>query len=445
MQFESLGAGKASAAAKLCRDLQARITVFEGSVRSGKTITSLVAWLDIARNAPPGGLLMAGRTERTLKRNVIEPLQEMIGSSRCVHNIGTGELNLLGRKIFLSSANDERSATKIAGLTLAGAYCDEMTLMPESFFRMLTSRLSVPGARLVGTTNPDSPLHWLKAAYLDRPRVHLTQAGDLLLSQDEDPLDLARLSFILADNPHLPPDYIKALTLEYSGLWYRRYILGEWVVAEGSVYDMFDPDRHVVDVLPVIKRWLCCSVDYGTTNPFDAILIGLGVDRRLYAIAEWRWDSAARHRQLTDMEYSAKLGEWLGSVRHPGSQLHGVTPERIVLDPSATSFRAQLFHDRYQPHLADNEVLDGIRQVSSLLASGRLLIHSSCKYLIDELQSYSWDPKAAARGEDAPIKVNDHSSDALRYGIYTTRQIWRNLIIPPEAPTSYQDTFGVPL
>jgi PBSX family phage terminase large subunit len=434
--------GKQREAVRLCTS---RINIFEGSVRSAKTVSSLLAWLKFVRTAPPGNLLMAAKTGDTLKRNVIDLLTEMLGPARCVFNIGTRELLLLGRKVYVGSANDERSAAKLAGLTLLGAYCDELSTWPESYFRMLGTRLSEPSARLYGTTNPDSPMCWLKTGYLDRAKVHLTRDGQVLVSDDPDALDLARLSFVLADNPHLSPEYVKALSAEYTGLWRKRYVEGLWVIAEGAIYDMFDVDKHVVDVCPVIKRWICCSIDYGTTNPFDAILIGVGIDRRLYAVAEWRWDSSARRRQLTDLEYSVKLREWLASVRFPGSMLHGVTPERIVVDPSAASFRVQLFQDRMQPVLADNEVLDGIRLVSSLLSSGRLLIHKSCTNLIDEMQSYCWDEKAAAKGQDAPVKVNDHSADSLRYGIATTRSVWRNLIVPAEAPPNYEETFGVAL
>src|SRR5690606_4293976 len=137
------------------------------------------------------------------------------------------------------------------GMTLAGAYGDEVTLWPESFFTMLLSRLSVPGAQFFGTTNPDSPGHWLKKRYLDRA----------------DELSLRRFRFTLADNPALDPAYVEALKREYTGLWYRRYILGEWVAAEGAIYDMFDPDRHVARELPEILHWWV-GVDYGTTNPF---------------------------------------------------------------------------------------------------------------------------------------------------------------------------------
>jgi PBSX family phage terminase large subunit len=265
------------------------------------------------------------------------------------------------------------------------------------------------------------------------------------VKRNPDGLDLARFSFRLADNPHLPPAYVESLRREFTGLWRKRMIEGLWVVAEGAVYDMFDEDKHVVAECPVIKRWVACSVDYGVTNPFDAILIGVGTDRRLYAVAEWRWDSRARRRQLSDAEYSVKLREWLASVQFPGSQLRGVTPEMIVVDPSAASFRVQLFQDRLRPVAADNEVLDGIRLVSSLLATDRLRIHRSCKYLIEELQGYSWDEKAAAKGDDTPLKLHDHSVDSLRYGIMTTRSIWRNLIRPAETPRNYQDAFGLPL
>jgi PBSX family phage terminase large subunit len=424
----------------------ARQCVWEGSVRSSKTISSLVAWVRLTRQGPRGNLLMTGKTERTLKRNIIDPLTEMLGKRRCAYNQGAGELMLCGRRVYVAGANDERAQEKIKGLTLCGAYADEISTMPESYYRMLLTRLSEEGAQLFGTTNPEGPAHWLKTEFLDKAAVWLDHDGQLIRTErGPDVLDLARFSFRLEDNPHLPPAYVESLWQEFTGLWRKRLIEGLWVVAEGAVYDMFDTERHVVDELPVIKRYICASVDYGVTNPFHALLIGLGADRRLYVVSEWRWDSRARRRQLTDVEYSAKLSEWLASVRHPGSALYGVTPERIVVDPSAASFRVQLFRDRRQPVAADNEVLDGIRCVASLLGTGRLKIHRSCTHLISEMQGYSWDEKAAARGEDAPIKKDDHGPDTLRYGLFSTRSVWRNLILPPEPPPNYQDHFGVPM
>jgi PBSX family phage terminase large subunit len=424
------------------RMADARSNIWEGSVRSSKTISSLVAWIKFVRSGPEGNLLMSGRTERTLKRNIIDILTEMLGPARCRYNQGAGEVMLCGRRVYVAGANDDRAQDKIKGLTLAGAYVDEVSTVPQSFYVMLLTRLSVEGARLFGTTNPEGPAHWLKQDYLDKASVWLDHDGTV---KRADGLDLARFSFRLRDNPHLPPAYIEALAAEFTGLWRKRLIEGLWVVAEGAVYDMFDTERHVVDVCPVIKRWVCCAIDYGTTNPFHALLIGVGIDRRLHVVSEFRWDSRTRHRQLSDAEYSAKLREWLASVQFPGSQLHGVTPELVVVDPSAASFRVQLFQDRLRPVMADNEVLDGIRTVSSLMSSDRLSIHRSCRHLIDELQGYCWDEKAAKKGDDAPLKQDDHGVDALRYGIATTRSVWRNMLRPPEVPPNYQDTFGVDL
>lgn len=419
----------------------ARLNIWEGSVRSSKTISSLIAWLTFVRTGPPGNLLMAGKTERTLKRNIIDPLTEMLGPARCRLVQGSGELWLLGRRVYLAGANDERAQERIRGLTLAGCYVDEISTIPQSFWSMLLSRLSVEGARLYGTSNPDSPAHWLKAEFLDRAAVWLGQDGHVDYS--EDGLDLARFSFRLSDNQHLGAAYVRSLELEFVGLWRKRFIEGLWVAAEGAVYDMFDEQRHVVDVVPVIRKWLCCSIDYGTVNPLHALLLGLGVDRRLYVVAEWRWDSRQRHRQLTDAEYSAKLREWLAAVKFPGSQLYGVSPERFIVDPSAASFIRQLHSDHLSVMGADNAVLDGIRLTASLLGSRRLLISRSCKALIGELSSYVWDDAARLRGEDKPLKMNDHGADALRYGLRTTHQLWRGLIIPPEKERPYEEYFDM--
>ena len=422
-------AGKALQAV---RAAEHRLNIFEGSVRSGKTVASLLAFLCFLRSGPEGNLLLAGKTERTLKRNIVDPLTEMLGPTRIRYQGGAGELVLLGRRIYLAGANDERAQEKIRGLTLAGAYADELSTFPASFFAMLLSRLSLPGARLFATTNPDAPSHWLLADYLRRAAVHIAGDGRRLESENPEALDLLRVSFRLADNPHLPADYIAAICREYVGLWQRRFIDGEWVAAEGAIYDMLDltPDGpHVVSVLPQLRAFWC-AIDYGTANPFHALLIGLGDDERLYVAREWRWDARAKHRQLTDAEYAQRLRVWLEGGAEGLYCLSGspapVPIERIVLDPSAASFRAQLQRDGFGwARQADNEVLDGIRATASLLAAGRLRIHESCEHLLREFSGYVWDPKATERGEDAPLKVDDHGADALRYFVASTRVVWR--------------------
>ncbi|MBK3563213.1 MULTISPECIES: PBSX family phage terminase large subunit [unclassified Streptomyces] len=405
----------------------ARGNLWEGAVRSSKTISSIMVWLRYIRTGPPGALLMVGKTERTLKRNIIDVIVAMVGVKRCKFKAGAGEVVIFGRTIYVAGANDERAADKIKGMTLAGAYCDEVTTFPESFFSMLGTRLSVEGSQWFGTTNPEGPNHWLKKKFLDRARLHVQRDGTEVTSEDPKALDLHRFSFSLHDNPYLPPAYVANLKLEYQGLFYRRFVLGEWCLAEGVVYDMFDETKHVVDVIPEVRHWMCVGLDYGTINPFAALLVGIGVDDRLYVASEYRHDSRAERRQLTDAQYSLAVRQWLATYKHQGQE--GVHPQWIFVDPSAASFMTQLWSDGVQGVAkANNEVKDGIRSVSVALGSDLLYVHRSCAGLLTELPSYAWDEKAAAAGDDKPLKVDDHSVDALRYGLHSTAHEWRHLV-----------------
>jgi PBSX family phage terminase large subunit len=397
-----------------------QIALWSGAVSSGKTIASLIAFLIALDAAPTHGLVViAGKTRETIERNLLEPLQsvELFGQlAKAVHHTrGATTATILGRTVHLIGANDVRAEDRIRGATIALAYADEATLLPRGFWMMLLSRLRVPGAKLYATTNPDGPAHWLR-------RDFSLRAADVGLRQ---------WHFTLDDNPSLDPAYVARLKRQYVGLWYRRFILGEWCLAEGAVYDMWDPARHVVKELPVIDRWLSTGIDYGTTNPFAALILGLGHPeqdgtRRLYLTHEWRWDSKQRRRALTDVEYSEKFRGWLGELPHPHAPAaKGIWPEWTVVDPSAASFVQQLHRDGLTPTLARNDVLDGIRTLSSLLARDLLKVHESCEGFISEVPGYSWDPDKAEKGEDAPIKAADHSLDGGRYGIHTTEALWR--------------------
>jgi PBSX family phage terminase large subunit len=397
------------------RESSARINLWHGSVRSGKTVASLLAFLFSVRRAPSTGLiLICGRSLQTIERNIIEPLQDPLifgdVAADVRHTRGATTASILGRTVHLIGASDARAEGRLRGLTASVAYVDEATLVPEAFWTQLLARLSVPGAKLIATTNPDSPRHWLKLGYLDRAEQ----------------LDMRAWHFRLDDNPALSPAYVAALSAEYVALWRRRMILGEWVVAEGAIYDMWEEQQHVVAELPpMLRHWV--GVDYGTTNPFAALLLGLGDDGRLYVMSEWRHDSRAAHRQMTDAQYSAAVRAWLAA--------HRVEPEWTFVDPSAASFSAQLWTDGHPGVTrARNDVLDGIRSVSVALDSGLLRVHRSCTGLLSELPGYAWSPEASERGEDKPIKQNDHSADALRYVIHSTAHEWRHQI--PTPPTS---------
>ena len=199
-----------------------RINLLEGSVRSGKTWISMIMWGFWVASAPENGAyLMAGKTLTTMRRNVLEPMCGLFGSC-FTYSLSKKEGRLFGRKIYLEGASNAQAESKIRGMTLNGAYCDELSLFPEDFFAMLLSRLSVSGAKLIATTNPDNPGHWLKRNYLDN-----------------DALDLLDLKFTLDDNPFLPAEYVRALKTEYTGVFYDRFILGNWTAAEGRIYEDF--------------------------------------------------------------------------------------------------------------------------------------------------------------------------------------------------------------
>lgn len=396
-------------------DAVARLNIWEGAIRSGKTIGSILAWLLYVKTAPPGPLAMIGKTRDTVTRNVLDVIADLKPGA-ISYTRGATVCRILGRLVHVIGANDARAETRIRGLTLAGAYVDEITVLPEGFWVQLLGRLSVPGAKLFGTTNPDSPSHWLRKKYLQR-------AGEL---------NLATWHFVLHDNPGLTQEYKDGLAAEFTGLWYKRFILGLWVAAEGAIYDMLDEDKHCIPA-PDSKFWRrgWIGVDYGTSNPTHAVFIVLTApvvvgDRivtpeRLHVISEWRHDGRAAG-QLTDSQISARLAKWAAPLIE---QLP--TAPVTVLDPSAASLRAQMRSDGW-PGLraADNRVDVGIRASASLFAGGRLVVdQNACPFLWDELCGYVWDDTALARGEEKPVKDNDHGPDGERYGVMAARSVWR--------------------
>jgi PBSX family phage terminase large subunit len=391
-----------------------RINLWEGAVSSGKTIASAWAWmLFVPTASTTGELVMIGKTRDSLYRNVLQPLMnpEIFGelAAQVDYTPGAPTCRIFGRLVHVIGANDIKAENKIRGMTCAGAYVDEATLLPEVFWEMLRTRMRVVGARVYASTNPDSPTHWLKARNIDDPERRAA---------------MKVFSFTLDDNVHLDPEYVSDIKRSNVGLFYKRFVLGQWVAAQGAIYDMFDASTQVVDILPQIRRWISVGIDYGATNPTHAVLIGLGEDRRLYVASEYRYKKDSGSLSLTQAEASRRVVGWLDNVPQHGR----VRPSYVIVDPSAASFVSQLRQDGLNPTAADNSVIDGIRLVSNLLANHQLLIHSSCRELLKEMDSYTWDPKAALDGQDAPLKQNDHGMDALRYALKTTQLLWRNQI-----------------
>lgn len=402
------------------------IEAYEGAVRSGKTITTLIDWARFVRTGPAGALAMCGRTERTVINNLILPMQEMFGKHRVKINYGTGVVTIFGRPVYLYGANNEQSRTKIQGATLAGAYVDECSTVPESFFNMLYTRLSVPGAKLWLTANPEGPGHWLKKKWLDKARLWIKGDGTIVQNASSGALDLHRYTFLLDDNVTLTPEYVERTKRSYSGMFRRRFINAEWVAAEGSIYERFDEQKHVIPWAdtPQIARVLAAGIDYGTTNPTSCLLLGITAEPapRLIFLDEYRHDPATGGK-LTDAEQSKRIRDFLDRSHHPAQALPPAP--YTVIDPAAASLKVQLHHDGHRGIWdATNDVLPGIKLMSSLIATDQLLITDRCTGLISELPGYVWDDKKTEKGIDAPVKQNDHSVDAARYALYTTQGLW---------------------
>ena len=378
------------------KDELKRINLLEGSVSSGKTWVSLILWAFWVATMPQDKLyLMCAKSLTTLKRNCLILLQELVGERNFVFSIPAKEGYLFGRRVLFEGANDARAESKIRGMTLQGAYCDELTQFPEDFFAMLLSRLRVPSAKLIATTNPDTPNHWLMERYIKRA----------------DELDFLDVKFTIDDNTELPQDYVENIKKEYTGVFYERFILGNWVVAEGLVYPMFNPGIHLISERGGPGTYYI-SVDYGTINP-----TAMGLWRLCNGTAimerEYYHNSRETHQQKTDEEYYQDLEKFAGD-----------TPiQRIIIDPSAASFKECIRrHKKFNIMDADNSVLDGIRFTGTLISQEKVKIHESCKNTIKEFSAYLWDDKS---GEDKVIKENDHSMDQMRYFCQTLRHKFR--------------------
>lgn len=401
----------------------ARVNVWSGAIRSGKTWASSLRWLFFVMNAPKGGeLVMVGRTRDSLARNVIAPMQDpnIFGplADQVKYSPGSPYAFIFGQRVYVMGASDSKAEKAIRGMTLAGAYVDEVTILSEEFFTQLLGRMSVPQAQCFITTNPDNPSHWFKKVYLDR-----IGPGEGQL------VNWKAWYFTLADNPSLTRGYKASLEAEFTGLFYKRFILGQWVAAEGAVYDMWDPGTHVVreENMPDMVQYFGVGIDYGTTNPTSAILLGLGEDDRLYAVDEWRYAPSSKEMRKTDAQLSQGIRDWMDQPHDRVQQMLGtnISDVPVIVDPAAASFRVQMMQDGVHTHAANNDVLYGIRTLTSLLSTDKFKVSERCTGLIEEFPGYTWDPKATDEGLDQVLKSADHGLDALRYVCVTTENRWR--------------------
>lgn len=377
-----------------------RLNILSGSVRAGKTWITLVAWAIWVGQMPiEKDYLMVGVTLDTLDNNCLRLLQELVGEANFKYSARAKVGYLFGRRIRLEGANDNRSERKIRGSTIQGAYVDEITRIDRGFWTMLLSRLSEPDAKLFGSTNPDSPNHWLKVEYLDRVEE----------------LDLYWDKFTIDQNTFLDPEYVKQIKAEYTGVFYKRYIEGEFAVAEGIIYPEYE--TALCEPFNAAFSDYVLSIDYGTQNAFAALLWA-SKDGIWYCIREYYYSGRDTGKQLTDEEYAVALETHFNDVieakKARGDKL------RAIIDPSAASFITALKKRDYKYKVvpADNAVLDGIRETGTAIYTGKIKVFNTCKCMIKEFQSYAWQPNAT---EDTPIKENDHAMDSCRYFVKTMK------------------------
>lgn len=378
-----------------------RWNIKSGAVRSGKSFVDTICVIPeriIERRGLSGLNVILGVSKSTIERNVLQPMREIYGFKR-IGNINSENIAVLfGEKVYCLGAEKISQVAKVQGASFKYCYGDEVAKWNEEVFEMVKSRLDKEYSCFDGSLNPENPTHWLKR-FIDSD-------ADIYLQE-----------YTLFDNPHLPKDFVESLCKEYAGtVYYDRLVMGKWTRAEGLIYQSFTDANVYNDVTRPIALYnqsvRVISCDYGTTNPcvfLDTYDDGdtVWVDR------EYRWDSRSNEAkrtgnpQKTDAQYADDMVQFMGTE-----------PEQIcsiIVDPSAASFIAELRGRCLIVTPGDNEVLDGIRTVSSLFARKKIMIHERCEGLIDELHSYVWDDKVV--GIDKPVKEKDHAPDALRYRI----------------------------
>lgn len=388
--------------------------IADGAIRSGKTLSMALSFMIWSMESfSDQNFALCGKTIGSFRRNVLFSLKLML-TSRGYRWKDHRADNLLevSRKgktnyYYIYGGKDERSQDLIQGITLAGILFDEVALMPESFVNQATGRCSVEGSKMWFNCNPEGPAHWFKVRWIDYSVGYLDEAAaEKAKAEGKELKNLLYLHFTMDDNLSLAESIKTRYRSMYSGVFFRRFIEGLWVAAEGVIYDMFDADKHVIATVGVVsstKRYV--SVDYGTQNPTVYLLWEQREDGGWHCCREYYHSGRETARQKTDAEYSAELIHWLGDT----------FADQLIVDPSAASFIAQLKRDGFRVKPAKNAVLDGIRLVASLLTQGRISFSPDCEQTIREFGAYVWDNRAADRGEDKPLKDNDHCMDAMRY------------------------------
>jgi PBSX family phage terminase large subunit len=387
--------------------------ICDGAVRSGKTVSEALSFVLWSMSTFDGkNFALCGKTVGGLRRNVIGPLKQMLKSTGyviedarnegclCIGAIDKETKKKVTNYYYIFGGKDESSQDLIQGITLAGVFFDEVALMPQSFVNQATARCSVEGAKFWFSCNPNSPFHWFKKEWINK----VTEKKVLYLH------------FTMDDNPSLSEEVKNRYKALYTGVFYKRYILGLWVAADGIVYPMFDPDIHAIELR---RNWTRIFVagDFGIQNATTFGIFGYyAPERRYHQIASY-YHSGRDEGQKTTKEYADDLKKFLAD--------NLVMPEYVVLDPSAAPMIVELRKDPYFARHgidilpAKNRVDLGIQVVSFLLNERKFTLDPSCIKDIEEFTTYAWDSDKLDKGVEEVIKIDDHAMDKIRYAIMT--------------------------
>lgn len=414
--------------AEYIRNANHRWNVACGAVRSGKSycqISYCIPMRVVERRDKRGLKLILGATRDNIERNILQPMRDIYGDSVATSINSKNYCKIMGQKVYCIGADNVRQVAKIRGSEVAYCAIDEATDINKEVFEMLKSRLSLPWSCCDATTNPSNPNHYFK---------------EFLDSADRG-VDIYCQNYTIYDNPFLPEEYVHALEAEYAGsVWYDRYILGLWTLAEGLVFPNFAKALYSEEPEGPAKEY-CISLDYGTSNPFAALLWER--HSRWCATQELYYSGRDSGVQKTDDEYLTMLEGLIEPIKDQlvtyGYDVwgnYGETVERIpvIIDPSAASFIALLRQSKwFRPIAADNDVVNGIRNTSTAIERGLIGVHTRCKNWQNEAQSYIWDVHSI---KDQPVKEFDHLMDATRYFVSTMR------LVKPVSIEEYKSPFG---
>ena len=362
-----------------------RWNIKQGATRSGKTYLDYYIIPKRIRACKGQGLIvLIGNTKGTLDRNILDPMRNIWGNELVGNVSADNTINLFGKKCYIIGADKSSQSSKLQGAGIEYCYGDEITTWNEQVFTMLKSRLDKPNSIFDGTCNPENPGHWFKK-FLDSDA------------------DIFKQHYTIDDNPFNSREFVENLKKEYWGtVYYDRYILGNWVAAEGLVYPTFSESRHIVDLKKDPEGTYYISIDYGTSNPTS---MGLWCVNESGAtrVREFYHDSRKKLVQYTDEEYYTRLLDLAC----------GHIISSIVIDPSAASFIQTIKrHGKFSIKKANNSVIDGIRTTNTFLQQNKLLFNKCCHDSIREFGLYCWDTNAL---EDKVIKQNDQAMDDIRY------------------------------